>query len=120
MTFYYVNMNKLSLKPLLSCIVVSTIFTVSGYSQENYSEQHQIHYQLESELEGSYQIEMIGIRSKPIIDTDLLKRIKAEQKKSESASFYFKDNIRIVIKSKDEVASGSLFTQEEKVKYISL
>lgn len=112
-------MKRLLNKRPLNILLFSLFFSVSAYSQEDYTTQHQLHEQLSYELDGVYQIQMIGIRTKPMVDTDLLKKIKAEQKENELSSFYHTSNIKIVIKSKNDVAEGRLFTSEEIISYIN-
>lgn len=112
-------MKRILTKRPLNIILFSLFFTVSAYSQEDYTAQHQLHSQLTSELDGVFQIQMIGIRTQPMIDTELLKRIKLEQKDNEIFSFYHTSDIRIIIKSKTDVAQGRLFTEEEIISYIN-
>lgn len=79
----------------------------------------QQHIELNNALDGVFQFQMIGIRSQPAYDTDLLIEISNEQKQSQRVTFYYKNNIRVEILSKDEVQNGLVFSQDEKVIYVN-
>ena len=62
---------------------------------------------------------MVNSRMKPMITTDLLALIKENQSQTEQVSFYYKDTIKVVIKSKADVSAGALFSAEEQIVYIT-
>lgn len=114
-------------KTILFCIFS---FCLLSYSENSFSQNvspssqeiilsKNAHYELIEELEGVYQVQMINNRYNPIIDTDLLNRIKSEQKENEQVIFYHKENIRIKILSKSEVLSGIKFYENELIIYIN-
>lgn len=115
-------MRKLKLLPLTLTIIGLFILN-SVFSQENTYEitnnknsQNEIQL-LTKELKGIYQIQMIGIRSKPTIPQDLLIEIKQKQKKSERVYFDYKKNIKIMILSKDEIMKGEMISDDNYIIY---
>ena len=119
---------KLPLAKTIMFFIISIClltYSESSFSQEvNPSSQEVIssknaHYQLMEELVGIYQIQMINIRLTPTIDTDLLNRIKGEQKEDEQVTFVHKENIRINILSKSQVMNGVKFPENQIIIYIN-
>lgn len=89
------------------------------FSQDPNTDPVNYYYSLESELSGVYQIQMVNSRMKPMIDTPLLELIKSTQSETEEVSFLYKENIRIIIKSKQAVQAGDKFSEEEHIIYIN-
>lgn len=77
------------------------------------------YYQLEEETKGIYQIQMIGVRTKPSISNDLLEMVLTNQQQSSRSTFLYREHIRIEILSKDEVANGSKFSSDELITYVN-
>lgn len=75
--------------------------------------------QLQTELQGKFQIQMIGTRAQPAISQELLNEIKNLQHQTEKVFFDYKPAIRIMILSKDEVSNGIIIPQEEAIIYIN-
>jgi len=88
-----------------------------GYSQEPVVNSQQHHFDLMAELNGVYQIQMVNSRMKPMITTELLEQIKLMQSETEEVSFFYKDTIRIVIRSKQDVQNGLVYTDDEQIIY---
>lgn len=68
---------------------------------------------------GMYQIQMIGTRAKPMISNDLLELVKANQLQSTKAYLLYRENIKIMILSKDEMETGVFVNKEEHIIYIN-
>jgi hypothetical protein len=77
------------------------------------------YFQLEQETMGIYQIQMIGVRTKPSISNDLLELVLTNQLQSSRSIFLYRDHIRIEILSKDEFANGVKFSAEELIRYVN-
>lgn len=90
-----------------------------SFSQTENSDPREHFNNLLLELEGSYQIQMVNSRMKPMIDTKLLELIKSKQQQSEEITFFYTDSIRIVIKSKDAVAAGEKFSDDNQIIYVN-
>lgn len=75
--------------------------------------------ELVNSLQGNYQIQMLGIRSNPAIEQSLLMEIKNKQKTSERVYFQYKENIRIMILSKEEILNGTIISDEEFIIYLN-
>jgi hypothetical protein len=94
-----------------------------GYNSNNCYAQETVatnnYYQLEEETMGIYQIQMIGVRTKPSISNDLLELVLSNQQQSVRSTFLYRDHIRIEVLSKDEVASGIKFSAEELITYVN-
>lgn len=88
-------------------------------SQSNPEDPKEYFYALMQELEGSYQIQMVNSRMKPMITTEMLEQIKAMQSTTSEVTFSFNETIRIVIKSKQDVQSGNKFSDDEQIIYVS-
>lgn len=101
----------------LLLIVVFFISSQKVFSQE--SPEKNAYYQLEQEVMGMYQIQMISTRSKPMISTDLLELVKTNQLQSSKAYFLYRENIKIMILSKDEMATGVFVNNDEHIIYIN-
>jgi hypothetical protein len=100
-------------------ILVLLILGKSAFSQTQQTDPKQYFYALEQELEGVYQIQMINSRMTPMITTEMLELIKEKQSETEEVIFYYRETIRIVIKSKQDVNSGLRFTEDEYIIYIN-
>jgi len=105
----------LSLKKGLFLIGVM-LFSLNSIAQTSDTQQYN---ELSSALDGVFQIQMVGIRNKPSYDTSLLVEINSKQKQSQRVVFFYKNNIRIEVLSKDEVQNGLIFSQDEKVIYVN-
>jgi hypothetical protein len=93
-------------------------FTLPVYAQtESVKDGQEKHLSLQRELKGVFQIQMVGVRTKPAISTDLFERVRAEQLQSSQVIFMYGDNMRIVVLSKDEVTSGNLFSDDDLILY---
>lgn len=92
---------------------------IVGFSQQTTIDYKQHHLNLAGELQGVYQIQMVNSRMKPMITTDLLELIKEQQSETETISFFYRETIKIVIRSKQDVANGQLFADEEQIIYLN-
>ncbi len=91
-----------------------------AFSQENQElspKEH--HMNMLTDLQGCYQLQMIGTRQKPSIDTQLLERIKLEQKLSAETTFFYTPNIRVLILSKQSIAAGEKLDPENQIVYLN-
>lgn len=101
-------------------ILMSFLFFSSVLLAQNVEQNSEISFsQLESELQGKYQIQLIGVRTKPEIPQDLLLEIKNRQQQSERVYYDYRPHYRVLILSKDEVMNGTLIPQEEKIAYFN-
>jgi hypothetical protein len=82
-----------------------------GFSQTSEKAHHQA---LLTELQGVYQIQLENPRLKPMITTELLESVKANQKQNQTATFDY-GIMRIVVKSKNDVQNGNLFPEHQFV-----
>lgn len=114
-TLHTMNRKKLL---ILVCILLNGFVSFSQ-SDASFASSQTEFYQLQSELNGKFQTQMIGTRAKPVIPQDLLVEIKNRQKQSERVYFDYKPNIRIMILSKDEVSNGISISEEESIIYIN-
>jgi preprotein translocase subunit SecG len=96
--------------------VLVIFLSITSFAQTSEKQQHQ---ELNTALDGVFQFQMIGIRSNPAYDTSLLVQISNEQKQSERVTFYYKNNIRVEILSKDEVQNGVVFSPNDRVIYVN-
>ncbi|MDX1653155.1 MAG: hypothetical protein R3277_11720 [Brumimicrobium sp.] len=85
-----------------------------SHAQSTGPEPHDYHNALLQELKGVYQIQLDNPRLQPMISTELLEKVKENQKESVQNSFEYK-SMKIVIKSKKEVSQGVLFDPSEFV-----
>lgn len=97
------------------CILIS----VSSYCQEGLTKEEVKKYtKMTSELEGTYQIQMINTRSLPAIPLNLIKTIEEKRQDIETTYFFYKSNIRIKVLSRQDIQSKKL-TTDEKIVYLS-
>ncbi len=87
------------------------------YGQEK--REYNNYYELENELRGAYQIQMLGVRTKPSISNDLLEQVKLHQQQSSRTFLNYREHIRVEIISKDEMNNGIVFTPEELIIYLN-
>lgn len=111
------NLNLLRLVILL----IMSLKCVNSFSQNvNSNNNNQIGFiQLQTELQGKFQIQMIGTRAQPAISQELLLEIKNRQNQTETVYFDYKPTIRIMILSKNEVTNGLIISPEEEIIYIN-
>jgi hypothetical protein len=102
---------------LTLCFVAASPFFSTCYAQEK--REYNNYAELENELKGAYQIQMLGVRTKPIISNDLLEQVKLQQQQTSRVFVYHREHIRIEVLSKDEMANGTLFSQEEMIIYLN-
>lgn len=105
----------------LVILLVISIISVNVYSQNtNSNNQANTDFiQLQEDLHGKFQIQMIGTRAQPAISQELLVEIKNRQSQSEKVFFDYKPNIRIMILSKEEVSNGNVISIEESIIYVN-
>lgn len=95
------------------------IISLTSYCQEGLTKEEVKKYtEMTSELEGTYQIQMIDTRSLPAIPLELIKTIEKKRKDSETVYFFYKNNIRIKVLSYQEMQHKKI-TKDEKIVYIS-
>ncbi len=94
-------------------------FHFTSISQNSGETSPQSFNSLTQELSGKYQIQMIGIRNYPVIPQELLMEIKEKQKQSERVYFFYKENIKIMILSKDEALDGRFISNDEFILYFN-
>jgi hypothetical protein len=83
----------------------------------NGSETIKEHLSLQDQVKGIFQIQMVGVRTKPALTNELYERVLKEQKQSEQVSFMYTDSIRIVILSKDDINSVGRFSDDDLIIY---
>lgn len=91
----------------------------SALSQTETTDPKQHFLNLEQELDGVYQIQMVNSRMKPMITTEMLETIKEQQSETGEVVFFYKETIRIVIKSKQDINAGLTFAENEHIIYIN-
>lgn len=128
-------MKKLNSMKLATLLVISTI-NLFAYSQNTGANSNNVtsiqptpnsssynntdsFVELVNSLQGNYQIQMLGIRTKPAIEQSLLMEIKEKQLASERVYFQYKENIRIMILSKEEILNGTIISDEEFIIYLN-
>lgn len=111
------NLNRVRLVILL----IMSISCLNSFSQNviSTSNDQTDFVQLQAELQGKFQIQMIGTRAQPAISEELLEEIKSRQSQSEKVFFDYKANIRIMILSKEEVSNGIIISTEESILYLN-
>jgi hypothetical protein len=107
------------LKLFLTVLLLATV-TPSFSQTDGAREAQEKHFALQRELKGVFQIQMVGVRTKPAISTDLYERVVKEQLQSATAVFMYNENMRIVVLSRDAVSKGELFSDEEIIFYTNL
>lgn len=75
--------------------------------------------QLKSELEGTYQIQMINTRQQPAINSEEFVRIRDERKKNDMVVLTVNEKIQILVLSQEELNKGVRFEDEDRVAYIT-
>ena len=101
-------------------LLISALILVSAtitYSQEKITKEAFL--ELKSELEGTYQIQMIGTRAKPAIDSDHFLKINKLRKEDEDTYYYVSDKVRFLILSDNKISSGSLIDNESRIIYVN-
>jgi hypothetical protein len=107
------------LKLFLTVLLLATV-TPSFSQTDGAREAQEKHFALQRELKGVFQIQMVGVRTKPAISTDLYEMVMNKQQQSTQSVFMYNDIIRIVVLSKDAVLNGELFGDEDIIVYTNL
>lgn len=85
--------------------ILFVFMAAAGYSQADLpKEKVQELVALNDQLEGTWQIQMVGTRSQPIIPIDLIERVEAIRSKTEVKYFYFDQEIRIMVLPENEIS----------------
>ena len=87
-------------------LMVFVFFAGEAYSQTRQQhEEDQDLILLNQKLSGTWQIQMVGTRSQPMIPFDLVKRVDAIRSKNEVKYFYIDPKIRIKVLSFNQINS---------------
>ena len=106
-------MNKVVLVFCLS------LLSIVGYSQKEYTqEQIQEIQDLNAQIEGTYQIQVIDSRKQPALPFELAKIVEEKRSQTETVYHYLDSNIRILILPENQMKRNK-FTKDEKLIYIS-
>jgi hypothetical protein len=98
--------------------ILFVLMAEAGYSQADLSkEKVQELVALNDQLEGTWQIQMVGTRSQPIIPINLIERIEAIRSKSAVKYFYLDPKIRIMVLPLELINSQG-FSPVKRIAYI--
>ena len=98
--------------------ILFVLMAEAGYSQADLpKEKVQELMALNDQLEGTWQIQMVGTRSQPIIPIDLIERIEAVRSNSEVTYFYFDPVIRIMVLPFEQINAPG-FIPVTRIKFI--
>lgn len=103
----------------MKLLFFSLFLSFSSFSQNSVNASTMTISELVENSHGKYQIQMLGIRTKPAIEQELLIEILDKQLDSERVYFQYKENIRIMILSKDEILNGQIISDEEFIVYLN-
>ena len=93
--------------------------SLTSYSQENLTEQQvQEYMEIGSQIEGTFQIQMIDTRSLPTFPLELYPMIKEARKENEVIYIYPSGNMRIKIYSKNLIDSEN-FVPAARITHIN-
>jgi len=73
---------------------------------------------LSTQLEGTYQVQIINSREKPTIPLTIMDSIQLKRQQNETVYFWLKSNTRVMIPSYS-VINKQGFSPLERVKYIA-
>lgn len=73
---------------------------------------------LKKELDGVYQVQFVNSRGVVGVTSKMLNFIKDHQDEYQDKTIQYSKNIRLVIRSKQNIANNKLFTEDERVIYI--
>ena len=102
---------RVVLSLLLASVVSNVAISQSELSKQEFTE-------LLNEIEGTYQVQMINVRYKPALTSDIYTQIKQERSQNETVFITVTDNIRIKVLSVDAIENGEIVTENERVTYI--
>lgn len=86
--------------------ILFVLMAEAGYSQADLpKEKMQELMALNDQLEGTWQIQMVGTRAQPMIPFDLVKRVDAIRSENEVKYFYIDPKIRIKVLSFEQINS---------------
>lgn len=112
-------MNSLNKTLRVGILFSALLISCASFSQNVENPPSQSFYVLAEELHGKYQIQMLGVRTKPMIPQELLIEIKERQQQSERVFFQYKETIRIMILSKDEILNGQVISDDDHIIYFN-
>lgn len=107
------------MKLLILTISVIGFMSLTNFVFTQESPEKIAFYNLEQELRGIYQFQMIGVRTKPYITNEILTEIKARQEQSSNVYYTINPTIRVLILSKDNVSQGTVIPDDELITYLN-
>ena len=90
----------------LFCFTLVLFLSSALYSQTNSANETNIaeYKQLQSSLDGYYQIQIVNSRAKPTVSFDLLKEIKAKREETQDSFIQVRPDIKVLVLGKNEPA----------------
>ncbi len=110
------------IKIKMRTVFLFTAFLFFGslaYSQHDLSEERMKELkELKQELEGTYQIQMMGTRARPSIPMEVFGKIRSKRKEQEATYHSVDENTRIKILPRERIDEEDFQGVEERIVYI--